>query len=208
MEDEQVRTIKYNRMVQNVIKDAGYDSLSYKAIEGKKLDPEGDWESIILFDNPMRSRSGSKGGIRLPPTEDDIKGIVDAPHGSKSSVVWMTPDEYISKTAEGFNTLDDVMYKQLRSEGKDPTIAPRETAETMEISRKGTRANEYEVAMEQGDQFPMGMLDYSGGNEYPFSQEGLHRAVAAKQRGDKYIPVMVIGTKPKSERFPKKKRNK
>jgi len=59
--------------------------------------------------------------------------------------------------------------------------------------------------MMEGDEFPMGVLDYSGGNKYPFSQEGLHRAVAAKQKGDKYIPVTIIGTPPKKVRYPKKK---
>jgi len=206
MEDEQARTIKYNRMVQKVIKDAGYDSLSYKAIEGKKLDPGGDWESIILFDNPMKSKSGSKGGISRPPKEEDIKGIVDAPHGKKSSVVWMSPDEYIEKNAKGFNRLDEAMYKENLKYGVNPVKPEKMTAADLELTRKGPLADRYMLEMESGDKFPMGMLDYSGGKDYPFSQEGLHRAVAAKQRGDKYIPVMIIGTKPKSERFPKKKR--
>ena len=208
-EEEAERTIRHNKRFQQVLKDSGYDSLSYKAVEGEKLDPGGDWESIVLFDNPMASKSGSKGGIKDPPSAEDTEAVFNkSPHGRKEGVVWMTPDEYIKKAAKGFNTLDRAAYKENLKYVDNPYIPPEMTAKDLEISRKGNTANEYELAMEEGDKFPMGVLDYSGGNDYPFSQEGLHRAVAAKQRGDKYIPVTIIGTPPKRERFPKKKRNK
>jgi hypothetical protein len=52
--NEELLTIDYNRRFQQVLRDEGYDSLRYKAIEGKRFDPEGDWTSYILFDNPTK----------------------------------------------------------------------------------------------------------------------------------------------------------
>ena len=84
-------------------------------------------------------------------------------------VVWMTPMEYINKCADGFKSTNDRLIK----------------------SRTNKYSDKYADMMSRGTKFNMLYLDYSGSKG--FSQEGLHRAVAAMSIDpDKKIPVMVV----------------
>ncbi len=97
----------------------------------------------------------------------------------KGSVVMMSPDEYIAKSLKGFQRNRPTVTKELLRKGRDSKII-----------------DTYAADMKAGAEFPTLMLDYSMG----FSQEGLHRAYAAKQLGLEEIPVMVVSMTRKKDR--------
>lgn len=77
----------------------------------------------------------------------------------------MSPDEYIRRAARGFKQDPDKLIGQ-----RSPDVVSR-----------------YAEEMKRGDKFPSLMLDYFDG----FSQEGLHRAMAAKEAGIDSVPVYI-----------------
>ena len=84
--------------------------------------------------------------------------------GIESAMVEMSPDEYISLVDRGFS--GDVMS------GVDPE-----------------RVSSYAEKMRGGEKFPTLTLDYTRGKR--LSQEGRHRALAAKEAGGNSVPVLV-----------------
>lgn len=120
------------------------------------------------------------------PTYDDMMADPDyfaRAKRRKHGIVMMSPDEYINKAVEGFKKSD-----------------PDATTESVIRTRDPDLVNEYAKQMQAGAKFPTIMLDYSIG----FSQEGLHRALAAKQIGLDEIPVMVVSMTRRSERGTKR----
>ena len=92
----------------------------------------------------------------------------------KHGIVYMHPLTYIEKAAKGFgSSYEDVVR-----------------------SRDMALVDEYAEDMKRGDKFPLITLDYSMG----FTQEGLHRAMAAAKLGYEKIPVMVVSLTPNKER--------
>lgn len=91
--------------------------------------------------------------------------------GATWEIVWMSPHDYIDACRRGFHV----------SQGTPLSYDLR-------ADRDRTRAQKYAEMMKQGTKFPMVTLDYRHG----FSQEGLHRAIAAELLGVKRIPVMMI----------------
>lgn len=85
--------------------------------------------------------------------------------GLESAMTEMSPDEYMSLVDEGFS--GDVMS------GVDPA-----------------KVSDYAEKMQQGEKFPTLMLDYARGKR--LSQEGRHRALAAKQAGANSVPVLMV----------------
>lgn len=81
--------------------------------------------------------------------------------------IYMTPDEYIAAVDEGF-ARDG--YGSKVADSVDPKVVER-----------------YAREMAAGDKFPQLSLDYRG----EFSQEGRHRAMAAKSLGLDQVPVAV-----------------
>lgn len=101
------------------------------------------------------------------------------------SIVHMSPDEYINQAFDAFKQFGE--------------LKPWHDKRDLERSRSATLINKYAEKMSQGEKFPMLVLDFtsqyrgfSGGKEKSFSQEGLHRAYAARSLGIKSIPVMVV----------------
>ncbi len=96
-------------------------------------------------------------------------------------IVYMSPDEYLSAIIAGFGTLG-----YTKSQVLDRT--------------KQELVDKYQDLMSKGTKFPMPVLDYSGymGAEGDFSQEGMHRTLAAKNLGAERIPVMVVRNAPKT----------
>ncbi len=80
--------------------------------------------------------------------------------------VMMPPDDYIKQASEGFGKSIEYVTSQ-----RDPKLI-----------------KQYADDMLKGDKFPAASLDY---DKYGFSQEGLHRALAAKQAGISKIPVSI-----------------
>jgi len=84
-------------------------------------------------------------------------------------IVWMEPTKYIQLVATGFGN----------------------TTDAIRDGREEHRVIEYSNIMKSGGKFPMPVLDYT--NDY-FSQEGIHRAMAAEIANVSRIPVMVVKT--------------
>jgi GNAT superfamily N-acetyltransferase len=92
--------------------------------------------------------------------------------GMVGSVEWMSPEDYIERCERGFKSTGS---QGLVRQGRDPKLI-----------------KQYAQDMQKGDVFPMLELDYRDG----FSQEGLHRAMAAEMLGVEKVPVWVTRTSP------------
>ncbi len=116
------------------------------------------------------------------PTYDDMMANPDyfaQAKKRKGGIVMMSPDEYINRSVKGFKKFN-----------------PDTTLDNLIKSRDLKLIDKYAQEMQSGDKFPTVMLDYSMG----FSQEGLHRALAAKQIGINEIPVMIVSMIKKKRR--------
>lgn len=89
----------------------------------------------------------------------------------KHGMVMMDPREYIDRALKGFQ-------REYPNYSKQELIA----------SRDEKLVDKYAQEMKGGDKFPTLTLDYSMG----FSQEGLHRALAAIKAGINKVPVMMV----------------
>lgn len=109
------------------------------------------------------------------PTPDDI--LFGDPEyfatrkGVVGEVTQMSPDDYIQKCIQGF-----------RTQGETGDIVS---------SRSPKLINKYAKMMKDGVKFDMPILDYRD----EFSQEGLHRALAAKKLNASTIPVAILKRK-------------
>ena len=101
----------------------------------------------------------------------------------KAGVVMMDPMEYISKAVKGFQKEHPDLSSSDLLSSRDPKVVAK-----------------YAQEMRDGAEFPTLMLNYAMG----FSQEGLHRAMAAKVAGIEEVPVLIVSTTPRSERGNKK----
>ena len=81
----------------------------------------------------------------------------------------MTPDEYIMRAAKGFGS----------------------SVAAITSSREPEKVEDYAQKMLGGERFPMLTLDYSRGS---FTQEGIHRAMAAKKANLDIVPVLSVRT--------------
>lgn len=79
----------------------------------------------------------------------------------------LSPDQYLEAAAQGFKS----------------------TIDKMTGSRDLELVNKYIKNMQDGDKFPMLLLIYNKNGS--FSQEGIHRAMAAKKLNIPKVPVMV-----------------
>jgi len=120
-------------------------------------------EKISAPSSPFKKETGI-------PNIDDIEGDPEYFAKNKNKVLVdkeMTPDEYIKEASEGFGTPVDKLMK----------------------SRDRSLIDKYKQDMENGDIFPALSINKSGET---FSQEGLHRAQAAKELGIQTLPVRVV----------------
>lgn len=91
----------------------------------------------------------------------------------KFDVVEMSPDEYIEKAVRGFSRFGNYTRSEVLA------------------TRSPELIDKYAEKMLAGEEFPTLVLDYT--DEW-FSQEGLHRAMAAKKIGLEKVPVMVVNS--------------
>lgn len=87
-----------------------------------------------------------------------------------SNLTMMSPKEYVSRCAEGFKKTKSQIIDQ----------------------RDKNLAMEYAQKMLDGEKFPILTLDYTRGD---FSQEGLHRAMAAFAAKIPEVPVLIVTRK-------------
>ena len=92
-------------------------------------------------------------------------------------IEWMSPSEYIERCITGFKNHGGVGAVR-RGREEDPRIA------------------DFAAQMQQGVKFGMPYLDYRRNG---FTQEGLHRAMAAEKIGVRNIPVLMIYSRPEKE---------
>ena len=108
------------------------------------------------------------------PTPDDILFHDPEYHRERKKktgeIVYMSPDEYIKRAILGFKSIG-------------------EPAENVEQTRNPELIDKYAQMMQDGTKFDMPILDYRDGY---FSQEGLHRAMAARKLGARDIPVAIL----------------
>ena len=108
------------------------------------------------------------------PTPDEILFHSKEYHREKKNqtgeVVYMSPDEYIKRSIAGFNSIG-------------------EPGENTEKTRSPDLIDKYAQMMKDGTKFDMPILDY---RDNYFSQEGLHRAMAARKLGVSKIPVAIL----------------
>lgn len=97
----------------------------------------------------------------------------------KAGVIMMDPMEYIRKATKGFQK-------------QNPGLSVGELL----ASRDTKLVAQYAQEMRRGAKFPTLSLYYADG----FSQEGLHRAMAAKLAGIEEVPVMIISATRKKDR--------
>lgn len=101
--------------------------------------------------------------LRMPDYFEEEKGVVFL-------IMNMSPDEYIARAQKGFEQHHNYSGNILDT-------------------RTEKLAKEYARKMMAGEKFPMPVLSYTN---LSFSQEGLHRAWAAKIAGYDKIPVLVV----------------
>jgi len=111
------------------------------------------------------------------PTPDEIMFTAKDYHRDRKKkegvLQWMSPDAYIDACKEGFRSVGETGNIE---SGRDPAIVDK-----------------YAKMMQDGVKFHLPILDYRGYHgEMDFSQEGLHRVMAARQLGDERIPVAVL----------------
>lgn len=104
--------------------------------------------------------------------------------GKVFTITHMSPNEYI-----------DQAYRAFKQQG---ALEPWQDMSDLHKSRSSKLVDKYAEKMKSGEKFPMVVLDFSsqygfrGGKQKSFSQEGLHRAMAAKKLGVQKVPVMIV----------------
>ena len=119
--------------------------------------------------------------------------VLNDPHYAETKqrfpkVVYMTPDEYIQMCSDGFNNA----YKEAGS--------PEYVKSVEELVQSRSKESELTALKEKGfgkQPFDMPMISYetnAKGITTMNSQEGLHRAILAKEAGVEKIPVAIYST--------------
>ncbi len=121
------------------------------------------------------------------PTYDEMLSNPEYFRDKKNAaftIMHMSPDEYIEQAYQSFKEHGALAIWQDRSD--------------LRKSRTDSLITKYAERMGKGDKFPLPVLDFrgkagfSGAKEKSFTQEGLHRAYAAKEAGVAQMPVMVV----------------
>ena len=122
------------------------------------------------------------------PTYDDMMKMPEYHRDKKGwvfTIMHMSPDEYINE-----------VYRYWKHFG---ALQPHDDMQTLDRRQSPKLVDRYAAKMKQGEKFPMPVLDHrshmgwgSDKKEKSFSQEGLHRAYAAKKLGVTQMPVMVV----------------
>jgi hypothetical protein len=138
-------------------------SLAKRGVFLTKSDKEEARKNLIGFSSKTTGRPLYDDMLRDPEYFINNKN-------KKSDIVSMSPFDYLAKAHKGFGFVT--------GDPLDWTL------------KEDTLIDKYAAMMEDGVEFDMPILDYSG--NYSFNQEGRHRAAAARVLGIKKIPVMVV----------------
>lgn len=143
---------------------------------GKKIDLEfvdGEFLHLAIVKNPRYEGANIVVNSQKEQPRDE-KGRWTNKTGNEyfdnnenTKIVEMTPDEYIDKSSEGLG------------------ISVEEIIE----SRKNKNLEKIKEKFENGEQFNIPYLHYQNND---FNQDGLHRAIAVKELGDKKLPVAIL----------------
>lgn len=104
----------------------------------------------------------------LLKADDDMKAYFKREKGLVWELKNMSPDEYIDAVVKGFSS----------------------TKERLMSGRDTDKIKDFAEQMKSGKKFPILTLDYSKGKRV--SQEGVHRALAAKEANVSTVPVLII----------------
>lgn len=117
------------------------------------------------FKNPPKSKNEDYDGFKKETSEFPYKKSIKS---GEAYIAEMSPDEYLDRCKFQIykNGTDDSLYRNV-----DKNLAKK-----------------YAHQMKDGVKFEMPYLDYED-----VSQEGRHRAIAAKEAGIKKMPVLIIG---------------
>jgi hypothetical protein len=146
-----------------------------EAVQGSVKTPLSSQEGKITFlkrnDKELQTGGFDRTTTDMPYYDDlinkpDMADYFRDQKGLESRMVDITPDKYLETVDKSF-TRGGVM------DGIDTD-----------------KVSEYAKKMREGEQFPALTLDYAKGKK--LSQEGRHRALAAKEAGIDSVPVLVV----------------
>lgn len=153
-----------------------FESIPKGMHNGKKIDLEfvdGEFLHLAIVKNPRYEGANIVVNSKEEQPRDE-KGRWTNKTGNEyfdnnenTKIVEMTPDEYINKSSEGLG------------------ISVEEIIE----SRKNKNLEKIKEKFENGEQFNIPYLHYQNDD---FNQDGLHRAIAVKELGDKKLPVAIL----------------
>jgi hypothetical protein len=139
----------------------------------------------LLSDREMGWHSPPEYEYKRGPTRDYMREM----KGMTGEIEWMTPDEYINLCSREAhkNAIDQGQTDKTYEEFRDMIVRMRRNS-IGEDDR--SLIEEYQDRWISGEQPPMGYIIYSRGSY--FGQEGMHRALMAKDLGVSEIPVLII----------------
>lgn len=123
-------------------------------------------------------------------TKGPAKSFYEEMRGLTGEIEWMSPDEYIDRCVEGAYgaekpSVEYERWKRLVIQDRRSSIIGNDSGNSL--------IDAYKDRWIAGEQPPMGYITYDEG-EYS-GQEGLHRALMAKDLGVIEIPVLIINRK-------------
>lgn len=181
-------------------------------IKRAKLKDAGKLISKELEDSYMESfykslsfiEEGPNSILAMLPTENVYKtpfttktgmsmydDVLDDPYYAETKsrfpkVIYMTPDEYLQTVTTGFN-------QNRIKQGREIT-----TVDELVQSRAGGSTEELRQAFDEGKDISMPSIEYwtrEDGSIEMVSQEGVHRAIVAREKGIKKMPVAIFSSK-------------
>ncbi len=122
-----------------------------------------------------------------------VKSFYEEMRELTGEIEWMSPDEYIDRCTIGAYEKDkDILYDYSYEDFKEKVINYRRNS-TIGHNETKNLIDAYKDRWIAGEQPPMGYLMYNEGNYA--GQEGLHRALMAKDLGVIEIPVLILNRK-------------
>lgn len=119
-----------------------------------------------------------------------VKDFYEKMRGMTGEIKWMSPDEYIDICVKGIYYTDKTISENYSYEKFRESVIRGRRSSIVEDSKNKSLLDSYKDRWITGEQPPMGYITYEGG-EF-IGQEGMHRAIMAKDLGIIQIPVLII----------------
>lgn len=145
----------------------------------------------LISDYPRTWHDPQSQKLQKRPIKDYMREVKNM----TGNIEWMSPDEYIDEVARGF-----VVGEKLRLDSGKVSIPDFEDARSNLVDSRRTSYDtetgknlieDYKERWINGEQPPMGYLIYTKEGRL-WGQEGLHRAIMAKDLGVSQIPVLIV----------------